>query len=64
MIVLKLKKIFDMVKNLEINHISAYSLIIEENTSFLDEKSLQKEKKSLKIDDEELSYEIFDYLEN
>jgi oxygen-independent coproporphyrinogen-3 oxidase len=59
-----LKKDFDMVKNLEINHISAYSLIIEENTKFfLDEKSLQKEKKSLKIDDEELSYEIFDYLE-
>lgn len=35
-----------MVKNLEINHISAYSLIIEENVQFfLDEKSLQKEKK-------------------
>lgn len=59
-----LKKDFDMVKSLEINHISAYSLIIEENTKFfLDEKSLQKEKKSLKIDDEELSYEIFDYLD-
>ncbi|QKF73309.1 oxygen-independent coproporphyrinogen III oxidase [Aliarcobacter faecis] len=58
-----LKKDFDIVKNLEINHISAYSLIIEENTKFyLDEKSLQKSKKSLKIDDEDLSYEIFDYL--
>ncbi|QEZ89172.1 oxygen-independent coproporphyrinogen III oxidase [Aliarcobacter cibarius] len=58
-----LKKDFDIVKDLGINHISAYSLIIEENTKFfLDEKSLKKEKKSLKIDDEDLSYEIFDYL--
>lgn len=60
-----LKKDFDIVKDLGINHISAYSLIIEENTKFfLDEKSLQKNKKSLKIDDEELSYEIFEYLKN
>ncbi|WP_198304488.1 radical SAM family heme chaperone HemW [Arcobacter vandammei] len=60
-----LKKDFDIVKSLGINHISAYSLIIEENTKFfLDEKSLQKSKKSLKIDDEDLSYEIFDYLKD
>lgn len=58
-----LKKDFDMANSLGINHISAYSLIIEESTKFfLDEKALQKNKKSLKIDDEELSYEIFDYL--
>ncbi len=60
-----LKKDFDIVKSLGINHISAYSLIIEENTKFfLDEKSLQKSKKSLKIDDEDLSYEIFEYLKD
>jgi oxygen-independent coproporphyrinogen III oxidase len=58
-----LKKDFDMANSLGINHISAYSLIIEESTKFfLDEKALQKNKKSLKIDDEDLSYEIFDYL--
>ncbi len=58
-----LKKDFDTLKELEVEHLSAYSLIIEEDTKFfLNEKELQKSKKSLKIDDEELSYEIFRYL--
>lgn len=50
-----LKKDFNTIKSLEINHLSAYSLIIEEGTKFFN-------KSYLKIDDEELSYEIFDYL--
>lgn len=60
-----LKKDFDIIKTLPVNHISAYSLIIEEETKFfLMEKERQKTLKSLKIDDEDLSYEIFSYLEN
>lgn len=59
-----LKKDFDIISSLPVNHISAYSLIIEEETKFfLMEKERQKNNKSLKIDDEELSYEIFEYLE-
>ena len=59
-----LKRDFDTLKELEVEHLSAYSLIIEEDTKFfLNEKELQKSKKSLKIDDEDLSYEIFSYLE-
>ncbi len=59
-----LKRDFDTLKELEVEHLSAYSLIIEEDTKFfLNEKELQKSKKSLKIDDEDLSYEIFKYLE-
>ena len=50
-----LKKDFDIIQSLEINHLSAYSLIIEEGTKFFN-------KKKIKIDDEDLSYEIFDYL--
>ncbi len=50
-----LKKDFDIIQNLEINHLSAYSLIIEEGTKFFN-------KKKIKIDDEDLSYKIFDYL--
>jgi len=60
-----LKKDFDTILDLEVNHISAYSLIIEDDTKFsLSEKSLSKVNKSLKIDDEELSYRLFDYLNN
>ena len=49
-----LKRDFDTLKELEVEHLSAYSLIIEEDTKFfLNEKELQKSKKSLKIDDED-----------
>lgn len=50
-----LKKDFDMAFSLPITHLSAYSLTIEEGTKFFD-------RSSVKIDDEELSYEIFDYI--
>ena len=50
-----LKKDFDIAFSLPITHLSAYSLIIEEGTKFFDTSSV-------KIDDEELSYEIFDYI--
>ncbi|RBQ31911.1 coproporphyrinogen III oxidase [Arcobacter sp. FW59] len=60
-----IKKDFDTILTLGIEHISAYSLIIEEGTKFhLNEKSLNKTKQSLKIDDEELSYKLFDYLKS
>ncbi len=51
-----LKKDFDLISSLEINHLSAYSLIIEEGTKFFNQSKV-------KIDDEDLSYEIFAYLE-
>lgn len=51
-----LKKDFDMVSSLETTHLSAYSLTIEEGTKFFKQKSV-------KIDDEDLSYKIFSYLE-
>ena len=50
-----LKKDFDTAFSLPITHLSAYSLTIEEGTKFFD-------RSSVKIDDEELSYEIFDYM--
>ena len=50
-----LKKDFDMAFSLPINHLSAYSLTLEEGTKFFN----QYDKK---IDDEDLSYEIFDYV--
>ena len=50
-----LKKDFDTAFSLPITHLSAYSLTIEEGTKFFD-------RSSVKIDDEELSYEIFDYI--
>ena len=50
-----MKKDFDMAFSLPITHLSAYSLTIEEGTKFFD-------RSSVKIDDEELSYEIFDYI--
>lgn len=50
-----MKKDFDMVFSLPITHLSAYSLTIEEGTKFFD-------RSSVKIDDEELSYKIFDYI--
>jgi oxygen-independent coproporphyrinogen III oxidase len=46
---------FDTAFSLPITHLSAYSLTIEEGTKFFD-------RSSVKIDDEELSYEIFDYI--
>ena len=48
---------FDTAFSLPITHLSAYSLTIEEGTKFFD-------RSSVKIDDEELSYEIFDYINN
>lgn len=50
-----MKKDFDTAFSLPITHLSAYSLTIEEGTKFFD-------RSSVKIDDEELSYEIFDYI--
>ena len=50
-----LRKDFDTAFSLPITHLSAYSLTIEEGTKFFD-------RSSVKIDDEELSYEIFDYI--
>ena len=50
-----MKEDFDMAFSLPITHLSAYSLTIEEGTKFFD-------RSSVKIDDEELSYEIFDYI--
>jgi oxygen-independent coproporphyrinogen-3 oxidase len=46
----------DMAFSLPITHLSAYSLTIEEGTKFFD-------RSSVKIDDEDLSYEIFDYID-
>lgn len=50
-----LKKDFDTAFSLPITHLSAYSLTIEEGTKFFD-------RSSVKIDDEDLSYKIFDYI--
>lgn len=46
----------DTIKSLPIDHVSAYSLTLEEGTKFF-------QKNKVKIDDEKLSVEIFDYLE-
>ncbi|WP_428022929.1 radical SAM family heme chaperone HemW [Arcobacter sp.] len=53
----KLKLDFDIINELNIDHISAYSLTLEEGTKFYN-------KSKVKIDDEELSYELFNYLNN
>ena len=50
-----IKADLDIVKTLPVTHLSAYSLIIEEGTKFF-------KKSYMKIDDEDLSYEIFDYI--
>ena len=50
-----MKEDFDQAFSLPITHLSAYSLTIEEGTKFFD-------RSSVKIDDEDLSYEIFDYI--
>lgn len=47
---------FDTAFSLPVTHISAYSLTIEEGTKFFN-------KSSVKIDDEELSYKIFEHIE-
>lgn len=52
-----IKRDLDIAFSLPINHISAYSLTIEEGTKFF-----QCDINSVKCDDEELSYEIFDYI--
>ena len=46
---------FDTAFSLPITHLSAYSLTIEEGTKFFN-------KSSVKIDDEELSYKIFEHI--
>ena len=51
----KLKYDFDILKEQNVDHISAYSLTLEEGTKFYN-------KSSVKIDDEELSFELFEYL--
>ncbi|ADG93389.1 oxygen-independent coproporphyrinogen III oxidase [Arcobacter nitrofigilis DSM 7299] len=51
----KLKYDFNMINDQNIDHISAYSLTLEEGTKFFN-------KSHVKIDDEELSYKLFDYL--
>ncbi|XOB60714.1 radical SAM family heme chaperone HemW [Campylobacterota bacterium DY0563] len=50
-----IKDDFDTLKSLDIQHISAYSLTLEEGTKFFN-------KSEVKIDDEELSYKFFEYL--
>lgn len=50
-----IKKDFDTIFSLPISHISAYSLTLEEGTKFFNNTKI-------KIDDEELSYELFSYL--
>lgn len=52
-----IKSDLDMAFALPITHLSAYSLTIEEGTKFFD-------RSSVKIDDEDLSYEIFDHIES
>ncbi len=50
-----IKEDFDTAFSLPITHISAYSLTIEEGTKFFNNTKI-------KIDDEDLSYEIFNYI--
>ena len=52
-----MKEDFKQAFDLPITHLSAYSLTIEEGTKFFDNKTI-------KIDDEDLSYEIFSYIES
>lgn len=60
-----LRKDLNTILDLGIEHISAYSLIIEKGTKFYEnEKNFNLVNDSLKIDDEELSYKLFSYLEN
>lgn len=51
-----LKTDFETIFSLPITHLSAYSLTLEEGTKFFNNTKI-------KIDDEELSYKIFTYLE-
>ncbi len=46
---------FDTIFSLPVTHISAYSLTLEEGTKFFNNTKI-------KIDDEELSYKLFEYL--
>ena len=50
-----IKDDFNTISSLGVEHISAYSLTLEEGTKFYN-------KSHVKIDDEELSIELFDYL--
>jgi oxygen-independent coproporphyrinogen III oxidase len=52
-----LKKDIDIVKHLPVDHISVYSLTLEEGTPFF-------QNNSVKIDDEALSYQLFESLEH
>ncbi|NQY23809.1 MAG: coproporphyrinogen III oxidase family protein [Campylobacteraceae bacterium] len=52
-----IKEDLDIIRTLPITHLSAYSLIIEEGTKFFN-------KSYMKIDDEELSYQIFDEIKS
>lgn len=52
-----IKKDLDIAFSLPITHISAYSLTIEEGTKFF-----KLPQNNVKMDDEKLSYEIFDYI--
>lgn len=51
-----LKKDIDTIASLPVNHVSAYSLTLEEGTKFYQQTDV-------KIDDEVLSAEVFDYLQ-
>jgi oxygen-independent coproporphyrinogen-3 oxidase len=51
-----LKTDFETISSLPITHLSAYSLTLEEGTKFFNNTKI-------KIDDEELSYKVFTYLE-
>ena len=51
-----IKKDFEIIYSLPVTHISAYSLTLEEGTKFFNNTKI-------KIDDEELSYELFNSLE-
>ena len=50
-----IKEDFDIIFSLPVTHISAYSLTLEEGTKFFNNTKI-------KIDDEELSYQLFEYL--
>ncbi|WP_072680151.1 radical SAM family heme chaperone HemW [Arcobacter sp. LA11] len=50
-----IKEDFDTIFSLPVTHISAYSLTLEEGTKFFNNTKI-------KIDDEELSYKLFEYL--
>lgn len=58
-----IKKDLEIAFSLPVTHLSAYSLTIEEGTKFFLMEEKSKNRSGLKIDDEDLSYEIFDFIE-